>query len=299
MRPGRLFDGAAGGLPTWAEVKAQAATKLGIQLDDADILNIPLIRTDAYGKFIPGANGYAQLVTGLGADGIPNTADDVVVEGNPAANGGLGVATSGALRINHAFLDDIAHNAAPGTVYDTDGNPATPGTSVVQADADSVAGNAIATDYMGRKVAYDDELLDAHFITGDGRGNENIGLTAVHHVFHSEHNRQAAEIQSTLLADALASNDPTFLNQWLITDVTAGAIPDDPAALELGRRTPVPGRALRDRDAVSAPRLRRVRAQGAAEHRRVPDAHRLRRRRSIRRSRRSSRTSSIASATRC
>ena len=122
---GRLFDGASGGLPTWAEVKAQAATKLGIQLDDADILNLPLIRTDAYGKFIPGANGYAQLVTDLGADGIPNTADDVVVEGDPTANGGLGVSTSGALRINHAFLDDIAHNAAPGTVYDTDGNPAT------------------------------------------------------------------------------------------------------------------------------------------------------------------------------
>ena len=36
---------------------------------------------------------------------------------------------------------------------------------------------------------YDDELLDAHFMAGDGRVNENIALTAVHHVFHSEHNR--------------------------------------------------------------------------------------------------------------
>ena len=32
-------------------------------------------------------------------------------------------------------------------------------------------------------------MLDAHFIAGDGRVNENIGLTAVHHMFHSEHNR--------------------------------------------------------------------------------------------------------------
>ena len=38
---------------------------------------------------------------------------------------------------------------------------------------------------------YDNELLDAHFIAGDGRVNENIGLTAVHHVFHAEHNRLA------------------------------------------------------------------------------------------------------------
>ena len=37
-------------------------------------------------------------------------------------------------RTGHAFLNDIAHNAVPGTVFDTDGNPATPGTSVVQAD---------------------------------------------------------------------------------------------------------------------------------------------------------------------
>ena len=37
---------------------------------------------------------------------------------------------------------------------------------------------------------YDNELLDAHFIAGDGRVNENIALTAVHHIFHSEHNRQ-------------------------------------------------------------------------------------------------------------
>jgi beta-lactam-binding protein with PASTA domain len=43
-------------------------------------------------------------------------------------------------------------------------------------------------------VDYDGELLDAHFCTGDGRGNENIALTAVHTVFHSEHNRLANQI---------------------------------------------------------------------------------------------------------
>ena len=45
---------------------------------------------------------------------------------------------------------------------------------------------------------YDDELLDAHFIAGDGRVNENIGLTAVHHIFHSEHNRLVDDIDGML-----------------------------------------------------------------------------------------------------
>ncbi len=42
-------------------------------------------------------------------------------------------------------------------------------------------------------------MLGAHFITGDGRGNENIGLTAVHHVFHAEHNRLVGEIKDVIL----------------------------------------------------------------------------------------------------
>ena len=32
----------------------------------------------------------------------------------------------------------------------------------------------------GDSLTYDDELLDAHYMAGDGRVNENIGLTAVH-----------------------------------------------------------------------------------------------------------------------
>ncbi|MFM9883087.1 MAG: peroxidase family protein, partial [Burkholderiales bacterium] len=213
---GRLIDGVNGGIGNWAEVKAQAADLLGIQLTDADIFDVPLLLTDAYGKFIPGANGFAQFDTTTGP-----------VEANPADNDGLGtlVPVNG-LRTGHAFLNDIAHNAAPLTVFDTDGNPATPGTSVVLADDDNIAGNTIATDFMGRKVAYDDELLDAHFITGDGRGNENIGLTSVHFIFHAEHNRLAEHIKDV----AVASNDLAFLNQWLTTP--ALALPTTPEGID-------------------------------------------------------------------
>ncbi len=223
---GHLLDGSNGGLPTWADIKAQALTYLGIQLQDRDVLNIPLIRTDAYGKFIPDANGYAQVVVGLGTDGIPNTADDIVVSGTSSAP--VNTFAAGAVRIGHAFLDDIAHNAVPGTVYDHDGNPATPAI-LVAADLDTDTGNAIAADSQGRNTSYDNELLDRHFITGDGRGNENIGLTTVHHIFHSEHNRQVEAQKLTVLR----SGDLNFISEWLTEDLTTLAGVPGPGATPL------------------------------------------------------------------
>ncbi|MFN8947646.1 MAG: hypothetical protein ACK5YG_08045, partial [Alphaproteobacteria bacterium] len=124
---GKLLDGPAHkGIPTWADVKAQAATMLGIKLSDHDVHNVPLLKTDAYGKFIPAANGFAQVGVrvGNGTDGIAGTADDVIVFVSGVA-GGLDInspaaisaalaaagstATTGTVaRINHAFLDDIA-----------------------------------------------------------------------------------------------------------------------------------------------------------------------------------------------
>ncbi|MBU1210059.1 MAG: hypothetical protein KJ587_02155, partial [Alphaproteobacteria bacterium] len=224
---GKLIEGTTGGMATWRDVKDQAADKLGILLEDTDVVRVPLLATDLYGNFIPGANGFPQIV--LRTDFVDvfgqtlkdqiDPDNDGLVEGNPADP----IPAAYAEATGHAFLDDIAHNAVPGTVYDADGNPATPETAVAEADADDVAGNAIATDFRGRKVAYDDELLDEHFIAGDGRVNENIGLTAVHHIFHSEHNRLAEHTQDVVIAEG----DLAFANQWLdqpITQVELDAI---------------------------------------------------------------------------
>ena len=60
-------------------------------------------------------------------------------------------------------------------------------------DADAVPGPD-----DGLCGTYDDELLGVHFITGDGRGNENIALTAVHSIFHSEHNRLVDDIDTLI-----------------------------------------------------------------------------------------------------
>ncbi|MDH4566536.1 heme peroxidase, partial [Pseudomonas sp. BN414] len=193
MLDGTNPDGSPGGLPTWADVKAQARAMLGIELDDQDVLNLPLIATDAYGKFIPDpATGFAQIVTLGGLD-----------SGTPAAP----IDASLAGRTGHAFLDDIAHSANP--FGDHDGNPNTPN-QALQADTDGVVNAPNSPPPVG---FYDDELLNEHFITGDGRGNENIGLTAVHHVFHAEHNRMVEHIKAVVLA----SNDANFIAEWQLS----------------------------------------------------------------------------------
>jgi Ca2+-binding RTX toxin-like protein len=192
---GELLDGAVpGSIANWGEVKAQARTLMGIALQDSDVLDVPLILTDLYGNFIPGANGLPQLIL----------LDGSLLEGNLLAP----VSTAGALHTGHAFLDDIAHNAAPGagkvadsdTLVSTPGQPQAPGT-------------------------YDNELLDLHYLTGDGRGNENIVLTAIHSVFHSEHNSLVTQIKEVILA----SGDLAFLNQWLLEP--ALELPITPAAV--------------------------------------------------------------------
>jgi Animal haem peroxidase/RTX calcium-binding nonapeptide repeat (4 copies) len=190
---GRLLDGSAGGLPTWGDVKAQARNLLGIDLTDSDVTDLPLLATDAYGQFVPGAKGFAQVVM-AGPDGEAGTLDDFLFEGDASAP----ISTTGAVRTGHAFLNDIAHDAVPtGKVADGDVE-----VSLANLDGSDTSGN------------YDNELLDLHLITGDGRGNENVGLTAVHHIFHSEHNRLVGHVKEVVLAEL--GSDPEFVAQWLL-----------------------------------------------------------------------------------
>ncbi|MFL5929577.1 MAG: peroxidase family protein, partial [Gaiellaceae bacterium] len=191
---GSLLDGVgaeAGAQASWADVKAQASSLLGLWLKDTDVTNVPMLAADPYGKFIPGAHGFPQYVTATG-----------LVEGDPAANGGKGVAVpANVLHFETPFLTDIAHNADPGTVgpCSSTGNAA----GCLEPDADNVASHDFANQPAG---TYDDELLNAHFICGDGRCNENIALTAVHQMFHSEHNRLVGYMKGVLLDDATGPN---------------------------------------------------------------------------------------------
>lgn len=211
---GHLLEGADGGLATWADVKRQARELLGIDLTDANVQNVPLLATDEYGRFLRGENGLPLVV-------FPDGDGHRLVEGDLAAP----ISLVGAVSTGHAFLEDIAHNAVPRGMIDHDRNPATDPV-LVAPDADDVAGNTIIPNQFGFNLTYDDELLDAHYIVGDGRGNENIGLTAVHHVFHSEHNRLVEHVKEVVLS----SGDLAFINAWLDAPLTE--LPAADAALD-------------------------------------------------------------------
>ena len=192
---GRILDGAvAGNIANWAEVKKQAANKLGIQLVDMDIHDVPLLLTDEYGMFLRSLTGFPQIVES--ANGSVAT----VRVGNPSSP----ASTSGVMHTGHAFLNDISHFAAPA--------------ADLQPDTDLIVSPGIPAAGF-----YDNELLDKHFITGDGRGNENIGLTAVHTIFHAEHNRLWANIQSVITSATAQSTGLSataladFQNAWKLS----------------------------------------------------------------------------------
>ena len=299
---GKMLDGATGGIANWADTKAQAISMLGLKLSDVDVLDVPLLVTDAYGRFIAGAGGYAQVAAAMtikDALGMPIAVVNYAIEGTatgldihgplplpplsqfdpallpPGATFSTAVLTTG-----HPFLADIAHHAAPGLV-DHDHDPATPkiqlvadnnlldynGDGVINATdlinipdgTDTTVGvfhYGVVTDANGNggidlddlrdvnldgvingadlvaddrnPLTYDSEMLNAHFITGDGRGNENIGLTTAHTIFHSEHNRLADANMQTILDFAKAPGTAVeqaehlaFLNEWLLTPVAS------------------------------------------------------------------------------
>ncbi len=198
VNTGKLLGGPAGdqhsGMATWATVKQQAASKLGFRLVDADVLNVPMVAADPYGNFIPGPHGLPQYVTRSG-----------LVEGdlaNPVP------VPADAKHFDTPFLTDIAHNADP-SPQDLDHDPSTP-PEAPRPDDDETASADFANQPPG---TYDDEMLDAHFCAGDGRVNENIALTTIHQVFHSEHDRLVDYIKGVLATDT-SSSGVRALAEW-------------------------------------------------------------------------------------
>ncbi len=230
--------GAADGsshMATWGDMKANALTNLGLRLSDYDVVSVPLVLADAYGNVIRGANGFAQVTyqvlqtvvtrdsAGAIISSVTTVATETTAEGTAAGldidhipvpgafvGGTVGLVTTSFVTqyvgAGAAFINDMAHNASP---FNDFGQPLNP-------DGDGIAGNAITVNPLtGQNTAYDGELLNSHYVAGDGRVNENIGLTAIHDVLHSEHARLVAITKAQVQAQ-LDKGDTSFASEWVL-----------------------------------------------------------------------------------
>jgi Ca2+-binding RTX toxin-like protein len=66
-----------------------------------------------------------------------------------------------------------------------------------------------------------------HYIAGDGRVNENFGLTSIHHVFHEEHNFQVGNFIDALHREAISTNNFNNLHGFQV-DMSASGGSTDP-----------------------------------------------------------------------
>ena len=225
---GKFLPGPARGLPQYVtknrgliegDVANPVPTKR-VANDGVTSLNSAVVTSDTaaftqddVGSFITG-EGIPAATTIVSVD----SATQVTTSANSTASKAAVVVTVdlGVLHFDTPFLTDIAHNADPSPV-DTDHNPATPPVAPIP-DADNVASADFAAQPPG---TYDDEMLNAHFIAGDGRVNENIGLTAIHQIFHSEHDRLVGDIENTLTSDTSPSG-VAALQEWKLAAGAGG-----------------------------------------------------------------------------
>ena len=157
---GRLVSDVDGHMAHWSDIKANAG-KIGITLHDYNVTDIPQVRLNADGStYFDPTTGKASLVA-------QNMFTGEIVYVQDTGKVDLSTAGLTLVTIGHAFLDDMAH----GVLKTLDLN----GDLTLQTAAD---------------------LLNAHLIAGDGRVNENLGLTTIHEVFHSEHNKVLEDLKT-------------------------------------------------------------------------------------------------------
>lgn len=180
-------------MATWADLVFNAQ-HIGVLLTDADSADVPVLRVDNTGKLefdssavLDGSNNRVYYLSG-------ETLTQM------ATRTGVALAT---LEQHDPFQRD-----GSGHVLHSHQNMF----------ADTMSGtSAASTDPDVR-----DPLLAIHYVSGDGRTNENVGLTAVHNIFHEEHNIQSRNIMNSVLTEALnmqtngasAAEVAAYINDW-------------------------------------------------------------------------------------
>jgi Ca2+-binding RTX toxin-like protein len=215
-------------LPTLNELRAhlEATGRGGVNaLTWEDVNN--LRNRDASGSVVAGTSGSALIL-----DSNPRFDDVHLLNGNATQDTALNAAV--------AWLSNPANGALrPGDSFGWAPDASNPGHMVLTATFGTALGPMPAGTYHGANAlalwvnfsnfsinAPDDadaaindvhdavsEILMAsvgdHYIAGDGRVNENFGLTSIHHIFHEEHNFQVGNLMDAIYREDTASGDAT------------------------------------------------------------------------------------------
>ena len=231
-------------MATWASVKKQAAKMLGLQLEDKDVHEHPddrrPTRTASSSRARARAAAVRRPATGL-RRGQPR---------HPGAGAGERRCTSTRRSSATSRTTRIRRRSTRTSTRRRRRSRRRP--TPITSSADS---------RTSRPARTTTRCSNAHFCAGDGRVNENIALSTIHQIFHSEHDRLVDYIKNILTTDTSATG-AAALAEW--------KLPTAPSPDAVVRRAPVPGRPLRHRDGVPAPRVRGVRTQGAAGDPAVP-----------------------------
>ena len=147
---GAMLTGSNNGIARWTDLKNNAL-QIGLVIHDIDVSSVPLVEVIPVGKPGAGRLGFVTLNKISGEKGyIFDTA--------------LLTADSVLVKSGSAFMIDLANNWRGAT------RPA--GESQFNANGD----------------LKDASVLNLHTVGGDGRANENLGLTSLHQIFANAHN---------------------------------------------------------------------------------------------------------------
>ena len=206
-----------GSVPRWSDIKANAA-KLGLILHDYNVSDTPQLKLNTDGTvWLDPVSQTARFLA-------VNNTTGALVEITDTAQNLLTTAGLTLLTVGHAFLNDRApfSLASDGT-----GVPGFP-YALTPAGDNPTGYDANMAIYFTTNGFGTFQPLAAHVIAGDGRTNENIGLTGIQEIWHNEHNRNVENIKQTFGLVANLTNG--IFNGTYTAFAAPGAAPTFPGA---------------------------------------------------------------------
>ena len=160
-----------------------------------------------YDKDGDGVQGAGEASYGNAAQASAVDAAIVTIDTAVKAQFGSG-STFGIDAVTHKlslYMENLPLGSPPGTPHTLDGaNALYP--FVKFSDFSITTPPGAVHDAVGQILL---ASVGDHYIAGDGRVNENFGLTSIHHVFHEEHNFQVQNIIDALHRNDVVKGDAT------------------------------------------------------------------------------------------